>query len=331
MQVKEKIRKGLVLGKFMPLHNGHIALVEFGLQHCDELVLLLCTNENETIPGTVRKEWLHQTFDANSRVRIELAEYNEKELPSTSVSSKQSAALWSDYIQNTFPGIDVFFSSEPYGEYVAEFLHIEHKIFDQQRLAVPVSASAILGDPFMHWGFIAPAARPWFVKKICISGSESTGKSLLAERLAHHYNTAFVPEMAREIIGKTEDVGFEELHEIAKRHAIVIKEKLKHANKLLFCDTDVNITKSYSQYLFNKELEVANWIEEANQFDLHIFLDTDCAFVQDGTRILPEERNNLSGYHRRQLDKAGINYVVVGGSWEERFVRAREIIDERFF
>ena len=43
------------------------------------------------------------------------------------------------------------------------------------------------------------------IRRIAITGPESTGKSMLAEELAAHYETVWVPEYAREyleILGK---------------------------------------------------------------------------------------------------------------------------------
>jgi HTH-type transcriptional regulator, transcriptional repressor of NAD biosynthesis genes len=325
------MKTGLVLGKFLPLHKGHIALVGFALHHCDRLIILLCASAKEPIAGATRKHWIMETFGADDRVAVTLFEYNEEELPNTSVSSPAVSEKWARYIGQAFPGLDIFFSSEPYGKYVARFLNIEYKIFDQERKIVPISASAILYDPFKHWDFIAPAARPWFVKKICISGSESTGKSTLAEKLALHFNTSFVPEMAREVIGKTEEVVFDDLLKIATLHAKTIIEKTSQANKLLICDTDLNITKSYAEYLFNRQLDTPQWIDDANNFALHIFLETDCPYVQDGTRLSLAERNRLEAFHKKQLQTAGISYTQINGSWEERFEKAKAMIEKTFF
>ncbi len=70
-------------------------------------------------------------------------EYDEAVLPNSSVSSRSISALWANYIRNHFSGIEVFVSSEPYGDYVAGFLSIEHVCFDRARKQVPVAASSI--------------------------------------------------------------------------------------------------------------------------------------------------------------------------------------------
>lgn len=321
------MKTGLVLGKFMPLHKGHMALIDFSLQHCDQLIVLLCSSEKEKIPGAIRKEWLRETYKNNDRIRVEHVEYNEDELPNTSVSSHAVSEKWAAFIGKTFPEVNIFFSSEPYGEYVANFLHIDHICFDQERNTVRVAASGILLDPYNTWDLIASAARSYFVRKIGILGSESTGKSTLAEKLALHYNTAFVPEMAREIIEKTEDVVIDDLFKIAELHAKTINEKLPQANRLLFIDTDVNITKSYARFLFNQYIYTPDWINEANKFDTIIYLETDCPYVQDGTRLSQNERNKLDKSHKQQLKDAGITYTSIGGNWDERFEKSKWLID----
>ena len=153
----------------------------------------------------------------------------------------------------------------------------------------------------------------------------------MAEKLAKHFKTAFVPEMAREIIEKTVDCTFDDLHKVADLHAKTILSKISTANKLLFVDTDLIITKSYAQYLFNKELIVEQWIEEANQFDLYLFMEPDGEYIQDGTRLSVKERNALSNHHKTCFENAGISLVAISGNWEERFKKAITVTEQICF
>lgn len=226
--------------------------------------------------------------------------------------------------------VDLVFSSEPYGEYLAEYLNCRHIPFDPARSAVRVSATQIRQNPLQYWDFIAEAARPFFVRKICISGTESTGKSTLTQRLATYYQTEYVPEMAREIVQETDTCTMEHLYEIAALQARTIQEKQKKANRLLFVDTDVNITRSYTRFLFQKELKTEAWIDRANQFDLHLYLDNDSPYVQDGTRLDERRRNELSDYHLNELRRQGIDFQVLSGDWEERFLGAVLVVDAWF-
>src|SRR5262249_759102 len=82
-----------------------------------------------------------------------------------------------------------------------------------------------------------------------------------------------------------------------------------------------------ASFLFNKELAVPFWIEELNKADLYLFLETDCPFIQDGTRISEEQRIDLSLSHKRILNDEGIKYFSINGDWEQRFQKACEIIE----
>lgn len=322
------MKHGLVLGKFMPLHKGHLALISFAKSKCDILTVLLCAEDKETIPASTRLKWLQE--ELGSTVDLQVLKYSDKDLPNTSVSSKQVSKKWSVVLKKNFPHVNIIFSSEPYGDFVADFMGAESVVYDEARKNYPVSATQIKNNPFYFWDFIPESVKPYYVKKACLLGTESTGKSTLTENLAKYFDTAFVPEMARDIIEQTEECTYENLFEIATLHAKTIIEKLPLANKLLFIDTDINITRSYSSFLFGKELTVPSWIEEANKADLYIFLEPDCPFVQDGTRLNETDRAKLNSSHKNQLDKNNIKYICAGGGWEERFETIVKVIKEKY-
>jgi HTH-type transcriptional repressor of NAD biosynthesis genes len=322
--------RGLVLGKFYPLHNGHIELIKFALNHCDELIVWLCASNKETIPGKIRLQWIKETFQQLEKIKPVLFLYNEKELPNTSESSLEVSTLWAEQIAKELPPVDIIFSSEKYGDYLSEFLHCKHMSYDLQQEKNHISATAIRLNPMKCWNDIAPAAQNYFVQKVCISGTESTGKSTLAELLAKHYNTTFVPEMARFVMEHTDECTEEHLQQIARLQTQTIQEKLYTANKLLFVDTDINTTRSYSKYLFNKKLLVSEMINEINQFELYLFLENDAPHVQDGTRLDKKRRDDLNNFHKKELLLQGIKYESISGSWNERFEKAVKLIDSKF-
>ena len=324
------MKEGLIIGKFSPLHNGHIALVEFAIKYCENLSLIVCYTDKETIPGDLRLDWLYKTFSGNHHISITGFHYDEKELPNTSVSSEQTAIAWAKALSKIIDTVDVIFSSEPYGDYLANFFSCKHKLFDNLRKIVPVSASNINEDPFKYWNFIADACKTYFIKKIAIIGTESTGKTTLTEKLGKTFNTNFVHETAREIIEQTEECTYNDLEKIAALQAETIIRKMDGSNKLLFVDTDLNITKSYSRFLFRKELIVDEWIENVNKFDLYLYLESDSPFVQDGTRLNEEERNKLDKSHKEQFKRAGISFISIKGNWDERFNKACTIIENHF-
>ncbi|HYV94421.1 MAG TPA: AAA family ATPase [Chitinophagales bacterium] len=317
------MKRGLVIGKFMPLHQGHINLIDFASHNCDELIVLICATDKEPIDGQMRLNWVRESF-TNPMIKSQLLIYDEAHLPNTSVSSMEASNLWGNFLKEKLPRIDVIFSSEIYGDYIANSLNCRHSAFDIGRKNLAISATEIRNHPFLNWDYIPPAVKPYFVKKICLYGTESTGKTTLTNRLAQYFNTVGVEEKAREVIEATRDCTEKDLIQIAELHANAILEKIKTANKLLFVDTDINITCSYSRFLFNKELKVPQWIEEANRFDLYLFLENDSPYIQDGTRLKKHERDLLNESHKKLLMEKGLSYITIDGDWETRFRKAIE-------
>ena len=56
------MKRGLVLGKFMPPHAGHVTLVQSARALVDELTVLLCSLPDDPIPGETRLEWMQGLF-----------------------------------------------------------------------------------------------------------------------------------------------------------------------------------------------------------------------------------------------------------------------------
>lgn len=322
---------GFVLGKFLPLHKGHLALIDFAKSNCDLLYVILCFTDNEEIDRHTREKWLAEELKSRENTRLISFSYSDEQLPNTSVSSRTVARQWAHEIKKIVPDARVVFSSEPYGDYLAEYMNIRHIKFDEGRKQFPVSGTSIRNNPLQNWDYLTDSAKPWYVKKIVLLGSESTGKSELTQKLAAQFHTVFVPEMARDVIGKTNECTYENLEEIALRHAGEINQQVKQATRLLFIDTDIHITQSYSRFLFNRELAVSNSIKEANRADLYFFLETDCPFIQDGTRVDELQRENLSRCHKEELKRNDVRYITLDGNWDNRFQKAVKIINDTFF
>lgn len=323
----EKEISGLVIGKFYPLHNGHLALINYAISKSKELNILVCVSNKEKINGEKRKNWILGEIKNGINVNIIVFNYNENDLPNTSVSSRSVSKIWARKIFQLVPAITCIFSSEQYGNYLGEELNVKHIDFDYERSLIPISSSQIRKNPFLHWSYIPKVVQAYYTKKIILLGTESTGKSMLTERLANYYKTGFVPEMAREIIEKTIECTQQHLIKISELHAKKILEKLEESNKLLFIDTDINITKSYSEFLFNKTLIVEDWIEQANKGDIYFYLDADAPYIQDGTRLSFDERNRLDYYHKNQLENNNIKFIQIQGNWNERFNKMILYID----
>jgi HTH-type transcriptional regulator, transcriptional repressor of NAD biosynthesis genes len=325
--------KAFVFGKFLPFHDGHRAMIGFALEQCDLLTVLVCCSDRETIPCSVRKAWIEAVFLNNDKIKVDTYFYREAELPNTSESSESVSKIWAAVFKNLLPDRQLLVTSEPYGDYVAGFMNIRHRLFDLERRFAPVSAAKIRENLWAYWHFLPAPVKPWFCIKVALLGTESTGKTTLARQLARHFGCELVLEAGRDCIPDSKQVEFDDLQRVATEHATRIEALSFADSPLAILDTDIHITKSYCEFIFNKKLDVNENIMNINRADLYLYLNNDVPHVQDGTRLDAPARDLLDASHRSVLAAHDIDFVEIRGSWRQRFEQAvfhiRETIKER--
>ncbi|MFT3948822.1 MAG: adenylyltransferase/cytidyltransferase family protein [Agriterribacter sp.] len=187
------MKRGLVIGKFMPLPKGHIALIEFAAAQCDELIVSMSYTDADAVDPQLRFGWVKEQFSNN---------------------------------------------------------------------------------------------------------------------------TAFVPEAARDIL-QSNELGKKEIIAIGKLQHQYIQEKLKTANKLLFCDTDAITTQIYSQHYLGKIPQEIYAMESSRVASIKI-----CIFLNQMTLILPQPgtifRSQSSALHKSIS-------IVFGSPHAKSCVKVRDV------
>jgi HTH-type transcriptional repressor of NAD biosynthesis genes len=306
--------RGLIIGKFLPPHKGHLALIEFAAKQCDELIVSLSDAESDTIDQSLRLTWLQEITKQWKNVRVGSLkdDFDQPESP-FAIRTR----IWADVILKTYGKIDKVFSSEDYGDPFAKNLNAIHVAFNPSRTLFPVSGSLIRKSPFKYWDFIPKEVQPYFVKRICFYGPESTGKSTAAIRMAQHYNTISVPEVAREMI-TTNNFTVDDIIRIGNAQTERVLEYTKLANKLLFCDTDVIITQIYSRHYLGVVPDILFELEKQVKYEQYFFCDIDVPWIEDGLRDLGHLRQDMRRIFMEELTKRNIDFILLHGSFEER-------------
>ncbi|MCX6146783.1 MAG: AAA family ATPase [Candidatus Kapabacteria bacterium] len=320
--------KAFVFGKFLPFHNGHKALIEFALSKCEFLTILICCSDKENISDYIRSSWIQKTFEKEKSIEIRTFNYLESELPNTSLPSKRVSKAWASIFKKLFPDYSLLITSEEYGDYVANFINIQHIAFDIHREIIPVSATAFRNDIYTNWKYLPDSVKPDFVIKIVILGTESTGKTTLAINLSKYFNASLVLEAGREIISDSNSFSLEDLQKVATEHAKSIELNIIADSPIVIIDTDIYLTKSYSTFTFEKEFEISADIFNTNKADLYLYLNNDVAFIQDGTRMSKEKRDLLDISHRKVLKENDIEIKEITGTYDERFEKAVKHINK---
>ncbi|MFM8833361.1 MAG: AAA family ATPase, partial [Cytophagales bacterium] len=297
-----------------PVHNGHLALIGFAKSQCNELIVSMSYTLTDPIDHNIRFGWLKQLLadDPNVKVEESLDDFDDESVPLV-----ERTKVWARFIQKRFPKIDLVISSESYGEPFAHHLGVPHVLFDLHRAQVPVSATLVRAKPLTYWNYIPKIVQPYFVKKVCLYGPESTGKSVMAKKLADLHQTEWVPEVAREIVSSNV-FTVEEIVKIGNAHVVRIAEKEKIANRFLFCDTDIITTQIYCNYYLNTVPPVLFELEKQVRFDAYFLFDIDVPWVADGMRDLSHLRKQMFETFKSELERRPLPYTFVQGNWEQR-------------
>jgi HTH-type transcriptional repressor of NAD biosynthesis genes len=322
--MEKPVARGLLLGKFLPPHRGHQYLIDFARNCCRQVTVLVCSRPQDPIPGALRWRWLRELFPELHVVHI------TEELPQEPAEHPDFWAIWRRVCQQALPEpADLVFASEDYGWTLAEVLGARYLPVDHARALVPISGTAIRADPLGHWDLLPEPVRPWFLRRACLFGPESTGKSTLAADLARHFGTRHVAEYARGLLdfkgGRCDaaDIPLIVRGQIASEEALA-----RQARRVLFCDTDPLTTSIWSRWLFG---DCPAWIlETASQrrYDLTLLLDVDVPWVDDRQRRLGHRRRAFFADCQATLEAHGRPYRIIRGDWENRFRLAREAVEE---
>ena len=315
------MKTGLVLGRFLPPHLGHQYLIDFARNYVDDLLLIVGTRPDDPIAGELRVAWIKE-MAPDARV-IHVNDENPAE------THPQFWQIWEQTLRAALPYIpDYLFASEEYGWKLAELLGMQYIPVNHARTLVPISATLIRSDPMTYWQYIPPAVRPYFVKKVCIFGPESTGKSTLAIDLARHFSTIYVEEYARPLLDPKNGVcDYEDIDKIARGQRASEKALAKQANRVLFCDTDLLTTTIWSNVLFGT---CPPWIYEAADamtYDLYLVMNIDVPWVDDTQRYLADRRQEFFDLCIQVLEERNRPYIIISGSWEERFAQAVQVVE----
>jgi NadR type nicotinamide-nucleotide adenylyltransferase len=169
------------------------------------------------------------------------------------------------------------------------------------------------------------------MKRICLHGPESTGKSTLGTRLAAHLGCEVVPEYGRAYCeANGTDIGMAELVHIARTQDAMNRAAAARAAELgadtVIFDTDPLITAVWAEMMFGTHDQ---WFGGFTGYaDLYLLLDLDLPFVDDGLRVYAqhEERQLFFDLCKAELDRRRVRYALIHGEGDARFNAALEAI-----
>ncbi|KFF15254.1 DUF4301 family protein [Flavobacterium hydatis] len=170
------------------------------------------------------------------------------------------------------------------------------------------------------------------ILKFALFGPESTGKTTLAKQLASYYETEWVPEFARDYLQERWEENQhicveEDMMPIAYGQTKLENEKLALANKYLFCDTNLMVTKVFSEMYYGFCNPLLNEAALEHEYDLFFLTDIDVPWEKDDIRDSPNERESVFSVFKETVVKTRKPYITLSGNKELRLAKAIEIIN----
>ena len=129
---------GFTIGKFAPLHKGHQYLIKKGIEEMDKFYVIVYETDVINIPVNERAKWIQDIYPD---VNILIA----KNPPSQYGLDEDSVKIQMDYLKSIIKDIPVthFYSSEPYGKFVARDLNLKDVQVDRLRKKYTISGTKI--------------------------------------------------------------------------------------------------------------------------------------------------------------------------------------------
>ncbi len=164
------------------------------------------------------------------------------------------------------------------------------------------------------------------VIRICFHGAESTGKSVLIDKLGGELGLPWVAEYGRTYCEERgTDLAIADLLAIAAGQQLATAQAAAAGPALLLLDTDQLMTAAWAGMLFGT---IPPALLAYPKADLYLLFAADTPWRDDGTRMFgtAAKRARFAALAEEVLVRTGVRYQVVNGSWAEREAQVRAAI-----
>lgn len=340
----------VVVGKFLPPHSGHIALIRKATEVANHVDVLLVVAPSDAYLPMQRALAIYEEF-SHVDLRVHIIDNIDAD-----ADTPENNRLWADYTE-TILGYspDVVVASEEYVYGWARAMNANAFLFDKERVEFPASGTLCRANAYSMKDYLPDSTARFMQPRIVVLGAESTGTTTLSKQLAEYYNTVMVPEYGRmigeNVVRRGEAITPEEQDawwndarfSLCAHGQDAMEERLaREANGVLICDTDSLATAIWYEYAMKKEYSgvsgkpqaiidhMRTGREIAKKHSLYIVTGDEIPFEQDeyGSRTGEDLREWMTDRFIELLTTLALPFIIVTGDREARFKAAVAAVDK---
>jgi cytidyltransferase-like protein len=305
---------GLVVGKFHPLHKGHLELFQNALKYCDKLVVVVFSQDD------------YKVEVVDERIQVIRDTFPDIKQPEFK-SSRGISRIYANYLKQTYT-FDILLGNEQYVKYMAEWIGCKYKIIGSN---FRWHAIDIKKDIWNKFQFIADNVKPVYSLTLCLIGTGSTYKTTLSVKLHQHFKQSMlIPEHGKDFVqfSLSSDISrlkASHFDTIIEEHCNLIKKSM-WKSPLLILDTDFLTSKFWCLKYFGQFNDTLNSFQIKP--DIYVLCGQEGAeytkdFCNDYENHKPEEEIELYDFYHNHTDRP-IYYI--DGNFKERLRSIQKII-----
>ena len=323
---------GLVVGSFNPPHMGHIRLLSVASDLCETVIVQVSKSPIDILSVEEKVILLRKNLFPKMNFEFIIFEdemYHLTEKGEDNVVINQE--YWDFYISelskqlafiNKYPVVII--SSEEYAEGIANQIGCESIRYDTKRELTLISSTQVRNkiNSGNYTSFIGllPETKEKYSRKVCVVGTEGSGKTTLVKNLGYYLSADIVMEYGRSYSEGKDTFSLEDFVNIAIIHNNILLETSKNSTfGLVVSDTDALITKIFAKFLLSQTdfMTFSDWIEpliktQTSMFDLYLITNPLIYHDDNGSRLLTEEqREEFFSVLISELVERQIKYIIL--------------------
>ncbi len=164
------------------------------------------------------------------------------------------------------------------------------------------------------------------MRRIVVTGPESTGKTTLAAALAARFEAPLLAEAARAFAearrAEGRELAADDAAPIARMAIAADDDAVASGAPLVVCDTDLVSTVLYTRHYYGP---APVWMEDAaraRRGDLYLLCDVDLPWIPDGVRDRPDARAAFHRLFAETLREFDCTVLGIGGAGDARLAAA---------